>query len=235
VYLQPGGDRPARESVNPMTQERTEQIITGIITGLTCPISLFFLFWWASGALVVYRIYPLPERWIAGLALSGLGIGLIIDILFLGRLMDRFYFISKKILIPLYLFWSAIALALLMGLPFLNLILGTLAGGYAGRRFHHAAGKQLSPQKTARNTGLFTALVTGGEGLVIGILALQENMGAGILGNFTGGRLAIPTGLIAGAGVAAYCAALIAAQYLLTRAAALLAVKTGPGPYRPEL
>jgi hypothetical protein len=133
----------------------------------------------------------------------------------------------------LYVFWSAIATALLMGLPVLNLLLGTLAGGYAGRRFHHEAGKPLSPNKAARNTGIFTALVTGSEALAIGILALRENMIANIVGKFTGGHLSNLSGAIAMIAMAAYGAALMAVQYILTRTAALTAAKTGSGPHRP--
>ena len=61
-----------------------------------------------------------------------------------------------------------------MGIPVGNIVLGTLAGAYIGRREYHAARSGESVSKTIMKASLFTAILTGAEALPIGFLALNE-------------------------------------------------------------
>jgi hypothetical protein len=90
--------------------------------------------------------------------------------------IPHFHSADVKLLVLVYLFCSAIATAFCMRLPLGNVVLGTLAGGYVGRRAYHATQSRESLSKTASRVGLFAASVTGAWALLIGLLALDEEM-----------------------------------------------------------
>ncbi|MFC1683170.1 hypothetical protein ACFL0G_03075 [Candidatus Zixiibacteriota bacterium] len=205
--------------------KKTERILIALFLSVACPASLFFLFWWAAGAIAIYQLLSFPERWIAIAGFAGLSAGVMLDILFLRRWTKGFYFFNATYLIFIYLFWSAIAMALFMGLPFLNLSLGAFAGLYVGRRHYHMAADSDDFDRTTRNAGLFTALVTGMETLLIGLLALREESVAEILGSLAGlsrsaargpGGIAMVTGLTI---------ILMGIQFWCTRRTAMFAFK----------
>ena len=214
----------------PSMMNRTERTIIAAVTAVICPASLFFLFWWISAALSISGMLPLSEGWIAAAAISGLCLGAVLDILCLNRWIGNFYSINTKFLLLAYLFWSAVAVALLMGLPFLNIALGILAGLYMGRKQYHAGSARDTFAKTARNVSCFTTFVTGAEALPIGVLALGEDIGkifgsaVGLVQSVAGGPMGIPLVIV-------ICVLLMVAQYWCTRAAARFAFKLGaPAP-----
>jgi hypothetical protein len=205
--------------------KKTERILIALFLSVACPASLFFLFWWAAGAVAIYQLLPISERWIAIAGFAGLGAGVILDILFVRKWAHGFYFFKTTFLISIYLFWSVIAVSLFMGLPFLNLALGAFAGLYIGRRHYQMAADSDDFDRAARNTGLFTALVTGMEALLIGLLALREEFVAEILGSLAGlsrsaargpGGIAMMTGLTI---------ILMGIQFWCTRRTAMFAFK----------
>jgi hypothetical protein len=153
---------------------KTESILVGAVIGVLCPYLVFVLFWWTTAGLAIFEVVRIPERAIAVAAFTGLALGILFDILWLRRWIARCFRASLRLLLPLYLACSAVAVASFMGLPVGNLILGTLAGVYAGRRERHAGGDVESLARAARRTGFFTAAVTGVEALLIGLLALRE-------------------------------------------------------------
>jgi hypothetical protein len=155
---------------------RVEWALVSVVVGVLCPAALFFLAWWVTAALNIYNLAPIPEPAIAVAAFIGLGTGLILDLLFLRDWVSSFYVWDYRLLGLAYLFGSAVAVALLMGLPFANIVWGALAGVYVGRRQHHAAASESVLQHAARKVGAFTALVTGLEALLIGLLALGEGI-----------------------------------------------------------
>ncbi|HEY46889.1 MAG TPA: hypothetical protein G4O14_08905 [Anaerolineae bacterium] len=117
-----------------MTINRVEKVAISIFIAIASPASLFVLLWWSTSALAMSRVLKIQEDTIIIASLLGLGIGILVNIFFLNDLRESFYDFGYKFLIPLYFFWSAIALAFFMGMPFGNLLLGTLAGLYYGRR-----------------------------------------------------------------------------------------------------
>ena len=117
---------------------RAESTIVGLFTGIICPASLFVLSWWVVAALTIYGVFSIPESGIAASAFTGLGLGILLDILGLKNWITRFYGLDVKLTVLAYLFWSAVAVAFFMGLPFGNIALGTLAGLYVGRKQYYA-------------------------------------------------------------------------------------------------
>lgn len=205
---------------------RAESTIVGLLIGITCPASLFVLWWWVAAALSIYHVFSIPESGVATAAFTGLGIGIALDILSLKNWITRFYSLDVKLTVLAYLFWSAVAVAFFMGLPFGNIALGTVAGLYVGRKQHHAGATKSLFAISARNVGIFTALVTGAEALPIGGLALGERT---IVASVRAIGLGPPatTGLRGVGLVGVICLVLMAVQFCCTRTAAAFAFRIG--------
>ncbi|MFX0145520.1 MAG: hypothetical protein ACFE9C_15755 [Candidatus Hodarchaeota archaeon] len=153
---------------------RAEEIVISIFIALACPITLFVLFWWSTSALAMSGVSKIQEDTIIYASLLGFGIGFLLDIFFLKEIRERFFSIDYKYLILIYFFWSGIALAFSMGTPIGNLLLGTLAGLYFGRRFYYQGSIERDLLNNAKTISSFTAFVTGIESLFIGFLGLRE-------------------------------------------------------------
>jgi hypothetical protein len=202
---------------------KREQIIVGLLAGFLCPYLAFVLFWWTAAALTLYKILPISDRGIFVAARAGLALGIILDGICLKHWIACFYHAKYRFLVPVYLFCSLIAVASFMGLPLGNLVMGTLAGVYVGRRMHHAQREPGAMVLSARRACIFAAAVTGLEALPISILALKEGwvmrlLQAG-LGMNQNGIQGIP-----GIGVAIFlCVTLTGFQFLCTRTSARFA------------
>lgn len=153
----------------------TESIIIGFVVGILCPLLLFVLFWWVSASLSIYGLLAIPESSIAMVAVVGLVVGIVLDVIYLRKWIPQFYRVNLKVMALVYLGCSAIAVASFMGLPAGNLVLGTLAGIYIGRREYHAGSRRESALKIVRKASFFPAIVIGVESLAIGLLALNED------------------------------------------------------------
>jgi hypothetical protein len=202
---------------------RREQIVVGFAAGLICPYLTFIVFWWTSAALALSRTLSISDRTIAAAAIAGLALGIILDVVYLKTWIASCYRVSPKLLVPIYLFCSLVAVASFMGFPIGNLALGTLAGIYAGRRMHHAGVGPESAARYSRRTGLFTATVTGLEALPIGVLALRERSAVRILQATFGMSEDVVTGLGGIGMVILTCVALAVVQFFCTKAAARFA------------
>jgi len=204
---------------------KTESIAVGLTVGILCPLLLFVLCWWATAALATYL--PIPESWIAVAALTSLAAGIGLDVLYLKKWIHHFYSADVKLLVLVYLFCSAIAAAFCMGLPLGNVVLGTLAGVYVGRRAYHATQSRESFSKTARRVGLFAALVTGAWALLIGLLALDEEMVIDVLQAVVGLARVIIAGPVGMGLVILLCVVLMVVQYWCARAGAWVMFRLG--------
>lgn len=214
----PAVDHPAVAMAKP------ESIVVGSILGIVCPATLFVACWWTAAALSICDLLPVSTGVIIAAAFAGLGLGLILDVLFLKRWVLAVYLVERKALIPAYLVWSVMAVGLCMGLPVGTASLGAMAGVYTGRRLRHARSSGETLRLEARKVGLFAAAVTGLGALPIGLLALQSEArlveaALEVVG------LSHPdmAGLGGVALVAVLCLVLMVAQYWVTRAAARLA------------
>lgn len=209
--------------MTPLTMSKRESAVVMIFVGILCPAALFVFSWWASAALVIYGLLPLPEWSIAAAALGGLGAGLILDLLFLRRWASSFYSWDIKLLVPLYLFGSAVAVAWFMGFPLGNVIWGSLAGVYVGRRQYHQMTSPTAARQAIRRVGAFTAMVTALEALPIGLMALNEGIAVRTIQAVTGLDQQTIAGPLGVAMVIVLCIVLIGLQMGCTTAAARIA------------
>jgi len=202
---------------------RFEETFIGIIIGFLCPFLCFIFLWWTSAALS--KIISFPDTCVIIAALSGLSLGIIIDIFYLNYLKSRFYLINIKIAVLIYLFCSLVAVAFLMGLPFANILLGILGGLYIGRKYHHINKNNRKFENASRKVSIFTAIVTGIEALLIGFIAIQQSEGVKVIHSILG----ISESTIAGTiGILIICILsfiIMVIQYLCTRTASKFAFK----------
>lgn len=138
---------------------KIEATLVGFFVGVMCPVSLFIFFWWVTASLVIYNLFPFDDGVIVAAAFTGLGVGILLDLKFLKTWVSDFFNADIRLMLGIYLFWSAIALAFMMGLPLGNIVLGCLAGIYIGRKVRHAAQSHERFAKAAKCVSLFTATV----------------------------------------------------------------------------
>ena len=205
----------------------TESIIIGFVVGILCPLLLFVLFWWVSASLSIYGLLVISESGIAMVAIIGLVIGIALDVIYLRKWIQQFYRVDLRVLAPLYLGCSAVAVASFMGLPAGNLVLGTLAGVYIGRRQVHASRISDLAMNTIRKASFFTTIVTGGEALVIGLLALNEDWVVEWLVAVTGISPFAVTSWFGTGLILALCAVLMVVQFWCTRTMAWITFERG--------
>lgn len=151
--------------------KRFERFIIKSFLWIFIPLIFFFLFWWGSSSLAIYQIFPVSEIQIAFSALAGLLVGICI-VLFTHKIfLSRFYSIRYGLLIPIYIFCSAISFGIMMGFPLGNIIWGGIAGFYIGRRIKYA---DLNPEINFKKTSIFTAFISGFWVLLISIMAVGD-------------------------------------------------------------
>jgi hypothetical protein len=206
---------------------KIESIAVGLAVAILCPLLLFVLGWWATAALAIVHLLPIPESGMAVAAFTGLAVGVTLDMLYLRTWISGFYGADMKVMIVLYLCCSVMALAFFMGLPVGNIVLGTLAGVYIGRREYHAARSGESASKTVRQASLFTAAVTGAEAFPIGLLALNEDWVLEWLQAATGLGSWETTGPLGLGLIVVLCVVLMAVQFWCTKTGAWIALSFG--------
>ena len=199
---------------------RWEKIIVGIFIGIACAVSCAVLGWWSSAALGIYHVLPISDQGISVAAFLGLGLGILLDVLFLRTWIAGFYSVDWRLAAPLYLFWVVIATVWFMGLPLGTFVLGILAGLYIGRRHKYAGASAVDFARHVGKASLLVALVTGVASLGIGLLALRETYILAAIQRMAGTSPGAAT-LAVGAGlVLALCLILAGLQYWCTRTAA---------------
>jgi len=200
-----------------------ESVLVHVVVGALCPMAGFFIGWWSAGALAIYKVLPLSETAIAAAALTGFGVGVILDSLFLRRWAATFYDWDHRLLALLYLCGSVVAVAVFMGFPLGNVAWGTLAGIYVGRRMRYRAATLQAFRHAARRASLLTATVTGLEALPIGLMALNEGIVVRVLQAALRWSPQQIAGLPGTTLVIALCLVLVALQMCLTSTAASIA------------
>ena len=144
-----------------------EKTALTVIFGSVFPISLFLVGWWASFRLV-------QESMIIVFAASGLVVGILIDALFLRKWFQKPYQASTKVLILIYLFYSAGIFGFFMGIPVFNLITGLAAGIFTGRkaRLNHENINEFNSKILKVST--FSTLIIVIFSILSAALALQD-------------------------------------------------------------
>ena len=204
-----------------------ESIMVGLLVGIACPLLTFVGFWWPA-AWLHRHVSGFPLQMVMALALTGLSVGLLLDLFFLRNWVQRFYQAPLWLMSMGYLGLCIVAVAFFMGFPVGTLILGLIAGVYMGRRERcaHREGPQFMP--TLRRTALMAAAVTTMAALPIGVLALQEQNLLAMLRSWSGLEAVSLQGGVGFTLIGILCVLLFLVQYGVSKKAGLLAYKMGP-------
>ena len=146
---------------------KIESCMTGILLGAIFPIMLFLVGWWASIGFVA-------EDDIFKFAFLGLGVGVLVDLVFLKKWVGNAFNVNKVILVFIYLFYSFCIYGFFMRLPVANAAMGIIAGLYMGRRMYHQEADDKEFDRNVKVTGIFTTIVMTLICLSSALLALCE-------------------------------------------------------------
>lgn len=151
--------------------KKTEKILIGILLFILIPVSFFFLGWWFSAIIYLIKVFPINSLIMTNLPFICLGIGFIITVSFITNFIKKFYSVDLRLLIFIFLGWSFIVLAFFMGLPVGNLLLGSVAGIYIGRKIYHQNKDNGISNDITIKTAYLTSFVTAGLSIFVGILS----------------------------------------------------------------
>jgi len=146
---------------------RLEMILYKLFFWGCVPLSLFLIGWWSSISLK-------DNQEIFSIAFAGMGLGVLIDALFLKSKLKSLETLQTPILMGVYVFYSIMVLGFFMGVPVFNVLLGILAGRFMARvgLFHKLSGVKMN--RLIHNTALFSALVMIGICVISGFIALKD-------------------------------------------------------------
>ena len=205
---------------------KLETVLVGVFVGAACPLLAFVGCWW-SAAVLHMHIPEVPLSAVIASALTGLCLGVLLDVFLLRRWVRRFYQASVWLMAMLFLSLDVVAVGFFMGLPLGTLALGTLAGLYMGRRARHAGRGPSRAVDSVRVTALTAAAATAAAAFPIGIIAIRERDIAIFLGSLTALSPDDLRGLGGMALIGLLCAVLFLLQYGLARNAGLVAYRLG--------
>ena len=207
---------------------RLESVLVGLFVGITCPLLIFVGFWWTTATL--YRFLPsFPLQLVIASAVTGLSIGLILDVVFLKSWVAHFYTAKLWLMGIIYFAFSIAAVAFFMGFPVGTIILGILAGIYMGRRACHAQTEMNIDQSLLRKTSLTAGTITAIAAFPIGLLALQEDDILKMLQSLSGIQQASFQGWEGFMLISILCLLLFLIQYWLSKQAGTMAYNAGRG------
>ena len=129
-----------------------ELLMLGMFFGLVPLVFCFLTTMVAAGVLFGTEVVGPWVLW-------SLVPGLIVDVIFLKKWVKTAYQMSNKVLVPLYLFYSVVALGMGMGVPIFNFALGITAGVYAARRAHFAGSDEKRRKQYFKKAAVFSAVV----------------------------------------------------------------------------
>jgi hypothetical protein len=207
---------------------KLESVIVGVAVGIACPWLTFVAFWWTAAAIHLL-VLPLPTGMIVTAALTGLGLGCILDVLFLRRWVEKFYTANLRWMVVVYLGCFVVAFASFMGFPIGTFLLGIAAGIYVGRRASHHRVDRNQLAIALRRAAVLTSSITTMAALPIVILGLKERAVPELFEAWFGldrDRLYGTAGFTL---VGLFCLLLFGAQYWCARRAGRLAFRIGTG------
>ena len=194
-----------------------DKLFLGFIFGFPAPFILFslglvlwmFLF---RNSVVYYFVIP------------GFFSGIILDILFLKKLIRNAFDLSQAILISLYVFYSVMSFGFFMGFPVPNLIVGPIAAYFIGLKWKIMNTSEDQREKSIRPFSLFCGLIMFIICLLTALMGLsQKEIGLelkGMLGlNFDVTRTMIWALILIGGSFLVVC------QYFLSRISLLIILK----------
>ncbi len=195
-----------------------------LIFGLFASVVFLVLFSLIAGTIGFYTYKD--DKIMPYFVGAGFLTGILVDILFLRKLINKLFDLPVWLLAGLYILGNVFIYGMFMGFPLINLLMGIVAGYYYGRKIY--VKNIASPQRETmiRNVSLFTALIMVFISISSAFLGLREKtIGEELQGMFRLGfvpqRGMIITGIIVGGAV------LIAAQYYITRLTLIKTLKHG--------
>jgi hypothetical protein len=198
--------------------KKLEGLLLAIVVGGILPIIGLLAGWWGSYAW-------LPNSAIPWGALSGLAIGLVLDALFLRRLVGWFRVASWYLWAAVFLFYAVGLYGMFMGVPMANALLGLPAGFLVGQRLARR-GKAEEAPVIAWRTAWFTSGVLAIACVASAWLALLDPYTAGNLEGMLGLNFTVTKGMIWGL-ILIGGAGLLAFNWFVTRWMTKMAVKPG--------
>jgi hypothetical protein len=127
-----------------------ERLAFGLILAPLAPIAGLLLFWWSSYAL-------LPEKWIPFAALSGVLLGLLVDLIVLKKMLERACQLGTSFWVAVYIFYTIGVFGMFMGVPIFNALLAIPAGFVVGAKLAARGADRLHVRQAAGRTAWFTA------------------------------------------------------------------------------
>jgi len=146
---------------------KIERFALGLILAPLAPIAGLLGFWWTSYAL-------LPERWISFCAISGLVLGILVDIFILKNLIARAYQFGMIFWTAIFLFYTVGVFGFFMGMPVFNAALAIPAGFIVGGKLARKTADRSQVRAAALRTCIFTTTVLTFICATSAILALSE-------------------------------------------------------------
>lgn len=134
--------------------QRIEKAIIGMIIGAVPVIACFLAGWWISISLV-------SESRIFQYALTGLLLGILVDVIFLRNWVRHAYTMKLWVWMGIYGFYSIGMFGFFMGFPVFNVMLALPAGVFVGRWLTHRSVDPARMRKAAQQTAVFTTSVLG--------------------------------------------------------------------------
>jgi hypothetical protein len=166
-----------------------ERFALGLILAPLAPLAGLLSCWWAAYAW-------LPETWIPLTAITGLLVGVVVDIFMLKKLLERR--LSLLLWVVVFLFYSVGVFGFSMGVPVLNTALAIPAGFVIGSRLAAENVDRLRVRKTARRTAWFTTAVLALICAASALIALASSSTASDLRGMLGLGFEVTRGMIIG-------------------------------------
>jgi hypothetical protein len=159
---------------------------------------------------------------------AGIIAGIILDIIFVRRIMSVLFELPFWIFAAIYIMFSIFIYGMFMGLPVPELVMGIAAGYYWGRRIYITGIASSERESLIKKVPLFASLIMTLVCISSAFLALNEKTIGEELHNmlnlgFVPGKNLIISGIIIGG------SALILIQYFITRIVILKTIKTSNG------
>jgi hypothetical protein len=206
---------------------RSESILIGLFLGIACPYLMFVALWWSTAAFHFY-VSPLADSVIAAMAMTGLGLGCLLDVIFLRRWVEKFYNADLRWVFVFYCGCFVVGFASFMGFPLGTFAFGIFAGAYVGRRARHHRAKPAQLRTTLNRTALLTSSLTTVAALPMGILGLREPVVGSLIQKCCGLDRQWLDGTAGYVLVGLLCLLLFAAQHWCVRRIGVLAFDLGP-------
>ncbi len=128
---------------------KIEHLILGCILAPLAPIAGLLGFWCLSFTL-------LSEKWIPVCALSGLALGILVDLVILKKLLARADQLGMVFWIAVFLFYTVGVFGFFMGVPVPNAALAIPAGFVVGGKLAHETADQTRVRRDSRQTCILT-------------------------------------------------------------------------------